>query len=209
MLLYTCRLYYLFNGPKVKIIKEENVINLLTVSAPLTSGLFTTLYLTENVAVHGLSSPPGLFFYSYCGKTPFHPDVVNESIIFLAFGIECITCLVSGMMCHLVILFKQTRIESGAGVYVLKDNKVVSSHRHHRNIVSFMGHFVSFILTIAQLSLLLNTFYFFVDDEEMLATVRNLTYFFVPATEFLIYPLIETIFSERLRETFHLSSIWI
>ena len=192
---------------RVKSIKEENVFKLLTVIAPLTSGLFTTLYLVENVAMHGLSSPPGLFFYSYCGKTPFHPDVVNESIIFLAYGLVCISCLVSGMICHLVILFKQTRIESGASVYVLKDNKVISSRRHHRNIVSFMGNFVSFILNLAQLSLLLNTFYFFIEDEEILATMRNLIYFFLPATEFLIYPLIETIFSESLRRTFHPSSI--
>ena len=118
-----------------------------------------------------------MFFYSYCGKTPFHADVVNESIIFLAFGLECITCLVSGMACHLIILFKQTRIESAAGVYMLKNNRVVSSRRHQRNIVSFMGHFVSFILTILQFALLLNTYYFFVEDVEILATMRTLVFF--------------------------------
>ena len=153
------------------------------------------------------SNPPALFFYSYCGQTPFHPDVVNESIVFLAFGLECISCLVCGMICHLLILCKQARIESKASVYVLKDNKVVSSRRHHRNIVSFMGHFASFILTMVHFSLFLNTFYFFVENEEILATLRTLVFFFFPATEFLVYPLVETMFSESLRRTFSLSSI--
>ena len=71
-----------------------------------------------------------------------------------------------------------------------------------------MGHFVSFILTILQFALLLNTFYFFVEDVEILATMRTLVFFFVPATEFLIHPMVETIFSEKLRETFNFSSIW-
>ena len=175
-------------------------------SAPLASGLFTTMYLAENVAVHGLGSPPGLFFFSYCAKTPFQADFVPDSIIFLAFGIDCIACLVSAMVCHLVILVKQSRIDSRAAVYVLKNNMVVSGQRHHRNVVSFTGHFVSFILTIAQFALMLNTFYFFVEAKEVLATMRNLVQFLFPATEFLIYPLIETICSESLIGTFRRTS---
>jgi len=200
------RIYYLFNGPKIKLIKEETVFKSLIYSAPLASGLFTTMYLAENVSVHGLGSPQGLFFFSYCAKTPFHADFVPDSIIFLAFGIECIACLVSAMVCHLVILVKQARIDSRADVYVLKNNMVVSGQRHHRNVVSFTGHFVSFILTIAQFTLMLNTFYFFVEAKEVLATMRNLVQFFFPATEFLIYPLIETICSESLIGTFRRTS---
>ena len=47
----------------------------------------------------------------------------------------------------------------------------------------------------------MNAFVFFIEDKEMLVSMRSLTMFFMPATEFLIYPLIETIFSERLRST--------
>ena len=205
---YIFRLYYLFNGPKLKFVKEESVINFLIVSAPFTSVLFTTLYLVENVAINGLGSSPCLFFFSYCGKTPFYPNVVSTSIVFLVYGLVCITCLVSGMCCQVVIFLKHTRIESKASVYVLKDNQIISSQRHHRNVVSFMGHFVSFIITMAQFSLLLNTYYFFLEDEEMLATMRTLLYYFSPAIEFFIHPMVETIFSESLRGTFCLSSIW-
>ena len=164
------------------------------------SGIFATFHLVEVVSLNGLDSP-SLFFFSYCAKVPFHPEVKKKSIIFLVYGIFAIASLVSEMGCHLTILFRQTRIESRANVYVLKDNKVVSNQRHHRNIVSALGHFATFIICMAQLFLLMNTFYFFIENEEILVTMRSLNMLFIPAIEFFIYPLIETIFSERLRGT--------
>ena len=164
------------------------------------SGIFATFNIVEDISMYGLDSSV-LFFYSYCGTTPFYPGVKNKSIIFLVYGIFGIVSLVSEMGCHVTILFRQTRIETRSNLYVLKDNKVVSSQRHHRNIVSALGHFATFIISMAQLFLLMNTFYFFIENEEVLVTIRTLNLFFIPAIEFFVYPLIETIFSERLHGT--------
>ena len=156
--------------------------------------------MVEALSMYGLNSP-SLFFYSYCAKVHFYPDVKKKSIVFMVYGLFSIACLISEMGCHLAILLKQTSIEKRANVYVIKNNRLVSNHRHTRNIVSALGHFATFAICMVQLFLLMNAFVFFIEDKEMLVSMRSLTMFFMPATEFLIYPLIETIFSERLRST--------
>ena len=154
----------------------------------------------EDISVYGLDSTV-LFYYSYCVKAPFYPGIKNKSIVFLVYLIFAVASLISEMGCHITILVKQTQIESKANLYVLKDNKVVSNQRHHRNIVSALGHFATFIISMVQLLLIMNTFYFVFENEEILVTIGTLTLFFNPAIEFFVYPLIETIFSERLRGT--------
>ena len=201
------RLYYLFNGTiKVAFINEKSVFKLLIWFSPLLSGIYSTFRIMENLVRYGLGSPP-LFYYSYCGKTPFPTNLINESKVYLVHGMICIVCLVSEIFCHITILVKQTKIESRANIYVLKDNKVVSTKRHHRNIVSAVGHLASFFISMAQVSFLIYAFYFSFEDEGIVAMTRLLTLFFVPATEFFMYPLIETIFSETLRGTLPLLNL--
>ena len=170
------------------------------------SFIISSFHIVEEISSNGIDSSD-LFFLSYCGKAPFDPGVKKKSILFFVYGILAIICLVLEMGCHIIVLFKQTRIETRASVYILKDNRVVSNQRHNRNIVSTLGHFASFMISMAQLFLLFYSLYFFVEDEEIMSKMRTLTMFLSPATEFLLYPLIETIFSERLRSTFPILNI--
>ena len=180
-------------------VKEESIIKFLICFWPLLLGVFSIIRIVKNLGQYGLANPP-LFYYSYCGKTPFSTKLLYESKAFLVYGVICIICLASEMCCHITILVKQTHIESRADIYVLKDNKVVLAKRHHRNIVSALGHFASFFISMVQLCFLLPALFFSFEDK-IITLIRNLILFFIPATEFLIYPLIETIFSETLRGT--------
>ena len=194
------RLYYLFNGTvKVTLVKEKNIIKFLLCFWPLLLAIFSIIRIVKNLSHFGLANPP-LFYYSYCGKTPFSTNLLYESKAFLVYGVICIISLASEMCCHITILVKQTQIETRADIYVLKDNKVISKQRHQRNIVSALGHFASFFISMVQLCFLLPALFFSFEVEEI-TLIRNLILFFIPATEFLIYPLIETIFSETLRGT--------
>ena len=68
--------------------------------------------------------------------------------------------------------------------------------------MSAVGHFVSFILSICQQLLLIPAFYFFSESPEAtIMVVRNLGMFLIPSIHFLVYPLVETAFSENLRES--------
>ena len=57
------------------------------------------------------------------------------------------------------------------------------------------------MVSVTQFALLVPAFYLPSDFEGTLMTMRDLNAFFIPCTNFLIYPLIETLFTESLRET--------
>lgn len=102
---------------------------------------------------------------------------------------------------HITILVKQTQIESRAEVYVIKGNMVVCGQRHQRNIVSAFGHFLSFLLSICHLFVIPVLFCVNYNSSGP-SYVCNLMTFLFPSFNFSIYPLIETVFSDNLMNTF-------
>ena len=102
---------------------------------------------------------------------------------------------------HITILIKQTQIESRAEVYVIKGNMVVCGQRHQRNIVSAFGHFLSFLLSICHLFVIPVLFCVNYNSSGP-SYVCNLMTFLFPSFNFSIYPLIETVFSDNLMNTF-------
>ena len=77
-------------------------------------------------------------------------------------------------------------------------------HRHLRNVVSALGHFASFIVSMAHL-LLIPTIYLLSNGGGKVSgplEICQLIAFFFPSINFLVYPFIETVFSENLRTNF-------
>ena len=182
------------------ILTEESVIKFLYWYSPVVSGLLTSLHICEGLFL--FPDNPMLFYYSFCKKTPFPSDMINENaIVFKIYVTLFITpSLIAEMCSHIAILIKQTRIENNATVYMVKDDQLVSRQRHHRNVISAVGHFVSFALNLFETFLHIYALYFFFDFETV-TILRNLNFFFLPSIKFSIYPLIETLFSETLRGT--------
>ena len=71
-----------------------------------------------------------------------------------------------------------------------------------RNVVSVFGHFAAFLMSIAQILGLFTGFYFLSISDETAVVMRDLTAFFIPSYVFCVYPLMETLLSENLRESF-------
>ena len=92
-----------------------------------------------------------------------------------------------------------------ATFYIIKNNQRVSRQRHQRNVISAVGHFLSFAISMLETFLLVNAFYF-LKDIETVTTVRNVNMFLIPSINFFVYPFIETLFSENLRESFFCKS---
>ena len=178
---------------------EESVMKFLYWYSPVLSGLLTSLHIVEGLFFY--PDNPMIFYYSFCKKTSFPSDMINEVIIFKIYvTLFIIPSLIAEMCSHIAILIKQTSIENNATVYMVKNDQLVSRQRHHRNVISAMGHFVSFALNLFETFLHIYALYFFFDLETV-TIVRNLNFFFLPSIKLSIYPLIETLFSETLRDT--------
>ena len=84
-----------------------------------------------------------------------------------------------------------------------KAHDTAEIRRHLRNVVSALGHFASFIVSMAHL-LLIPAIYLLIDGENVsgpLAMCRLIAFLF-PSINFFVYPFIETMFSENLRTNF-------
>ena len=198
--LLCCRLYYLLQGQKHTFITEESIMKFLYWYSPFLSGLVMTLHIIENFVQ--FPGNPILFCYSFCKKSSFPSDFTDVNFIFKIFVIMIMTPSLIGEMCiHIAVLVKQTKIENNASVYIIKNGHHVSRQRHQRNVVSAMGHFVTFAISMLETFLLVHAFYF-ITNVETLTNVRNLSMFFIPSIKFFVYPFIETMFSENLRDSF-------
>ena len=107
----------------------------------------------------------------------------------------------NGFLAYAAIFIKQLILEAQSSVHIERDIQVVSRGRHQRNVISAIGHFVSFIVSCSETTLLYLTLYFFPVTEKTLVTLQNLITFFFPCMNFVIYPLIETMCSQNLRDT--------
>ena len=195
------RLYYLFHGPTVKLITEANIIKILYWYSPLLSALTMFLHIIESI-FRFFPNNPMLFYYSFCKKSPFPSDMIDDVVIFKMFvTIIMAPSLIAEMCVHIAVLVKQTKIENNAEDFIVKNDQRVSRQRHQRNVISAVGHSLSFALSMTETGLIVNAFYF-LKDLETVTTVRNLNMFLIPSINFFVYPLIETAFSENLRQTF-------
>ena len=169
------------------------------------SGLVMTLHTIESFVLY--SENPMLFHYSFCMKTPFSKDLYgNVNVMRIALTVVMIPSVIAEMCTHIAVLIKQTKIENNASIFIIKNDQHVTRQRHKRNVVSAMGNFLSFALRLLETFLVIQAFYF-TDDLEALAFIWNLSMFFIPSITFSLYPLIETLFSEKLRCGFSIS-IW-
>ena len=161
--------------------------------SPMTAGFFSTFHMLENIIYNNSY----LFHYSYCGKTSFVPkDAYN-----LIFGNTCMiltTLSITGeLVAHMFIYVRQTQIENRAQVYEIRGTQLVCQTRHQRNVVSALGHFFSFAVSMTQRIIFAIALYSL--EADTIIVLARLLIFLQPCINFCIHPLIETMSSHNLR----------
>ena len=126
--------------------------------SPILSALIMILHIIENFLRY--PTTPMLFYYSFCKKSPFPSDLIDDAMTFKIFVTIVITpSLIAEMCIHIAVLVKQTKTENNATVYIIKNDQRVSRQRHQRNVISLLGHFVSFAVNSAEAALFLHANY--------------------------------------------------
>ena len=176
-------------------IKEESLMQILFWLSPILGGIFTTSHMVENIVYDNSY----LFHYSYCGKTSFSPEIVYN--LFITNSCMCLTTMsiFSEFLAHIWILVKQTNIESRAQVYEIRGNRLVCQMRHQRNVVSALGHFFSFALSMTQRVIFTISLYAIEDDTVVL--LARISFFLLPCINFFVHPFIETMSTHNLRQS--------
>ena len=183
-------------------IKEETLFTLLYWLSPVMTCIACTIQQCEGL--YRSLDAPLLIFYSYCAKTAFSQErVMNELIFVKVYGLIIILSRVVELVIYIVIFMRQTEIESRASIACIKGDEPVSVRRHQRNVVSVMGHFVSFLLGMVHLLLppIIYFSYFYIGESEPIM-MSDFIVFIFPSLNFLVYPLVEILFSENLRMNF-------
>ena len=114
---------------------EEGVLKLLLWFSPTLSALLIVLQIGENFV--RFSDSPVLFYYSYCAKTTFPMEDIDDLVVFKLLMLCTVPVLIGEMCCHIAILVKQWQIESKATVYIIKNNRRVSRQRHRRGAFTY------------------------------------------------------------------------
>ena len=189
------RLYYLFHGPQLGWIKEDSFMLILYWLSPILGGIFSTSHMVENV-VYDISY---LFHVSYCRKISFAPRTIYN--LFFANSCMCLTTMsiIGEFVAHICIFSKKTSIESRAQVYEIRGNRLVCQMRHQRNVVSAIGHFFSFAVSIQQR--IIFTIALYAIDNEAVVTLARLLMFLLPCINFFVHPFIETLSTHNLRQS--------
>ena len=171
--------------------------------SPITAGFFTTLHMLENI----LYDNSYLFHYSYCGKTSFTPKIVYNLIIGNICMILTTLSITGELIAHIFIYVRQTKIENRAQVYEIRGNHLVCQTRHQRNVISALGHFISFAVSMTQRIIFAISLYYLADDT--IVVVSRISFFLLPCINFCVHPLIETISSHNLRGSiFAMNYMW-
>lgn len=163
-------------------------------------GVLVTSYLAENL-VHEMYFGRGLFFHgNYCASKPFsmtgHSALISLKIAILISLIS----LTLEFFCQVAIFVKRTKIELKAEVYHIKGQVIISRMRHQRNVITCLGHLLTFILHFGQ-QLLIGIGLSLIPDGSLFEKIQCSYFFLVPCIYFVLYPLIETLSSDNLRET--------
>ena len=120
-------------------------MTLLLYASPIMVGVFSTLYLAENL-VHEIFFGQSLFLHrNYCANKPFsmtgHSALITLKVsIFIA-----MICLIFEFFCQVAIFLRRTKIEFKAEVYEVRGQVIVSRMRHQRNVVNVLGHLLTFL----------------------------------------------------------------
>ena len=176
-------------------IKEENLMQILHWLSPILGGIFSTSHMVENIVYDNSY----LFHYSYCGKTSFSPEVVYN--LFISNSCACLTTIsiFSEFLAHIWILVKQTKIEDRAQVYEISGNRLVCQSRHQRNVVSALGHFFSFAVSITQR--IIFTIALYSNEDDTVVILARILAFLLPCINFFVHPFIETMSTHNLRQS--------
>ena len=108
-----------------------------------------------------------------------------------------ILSLTGELIAHMFIYVRQSKIENRAQVYEIRGNHLVCQMRHQRNVISALGHFFSFAVSMTQRIIFAISLYYFEDDT--IVVLARLSIFLLPCINFFVHPLIETISSHTLR----------
>ena len=100
-----------------------------------------------------------------------------------------------------MISISRDRLEKKASsTAIAKSGELVSETRQTRNVVSTFGHFSCFLLETIAIGALVAAVHCF--DGRLGEAARTAVEFFSPATKAFLYPLVQTICSHRLRNSF-------
>ena len=175
-------------------------MSFLLYAGPVMGGVGITFYFAENL-LHEIYFGQGLFYHeNYCANKPFSLTDAG-ALISTRVGISVVMIsLFLELFCQLAIFVKRTKIELKAEVYEIRGQVVVSRMRHQRNVVNVLGHLLTFILQFGQhISLAIGVI--LITDGSQFEKIQSSFFFLVPCIYFVVYPLIETLSSDNLRET--------
>ena len=178
----------------MKWIKEEHLMHILYWLSPILGAIISTILLFENSAQDNSFA----FFFSYCRKTSFVPEMFSKLIVPNSLMLMTTVSMICESLAHILIFSKKTSIESRAQVYEIRGNRLVCEMRHQRNVVSVLGHFFSFSISLIQVIILAVGIYTL---EESILTVAKLMAFHLPCIKFFVHPLIETLSTHNLRQS--------
>ena len=80
----------------------------------------------------------------------------------------------------------------------IRGQRIVSHMRHQRNVVSALGHLLTFAFTLSQ-QFMFTIGIFLIPDDPLFEKLQCLIFFLTPCTYFVLFPLIETLSSDGLR----------
>ena len=169
-------------------------------SSPAITALILALHTGENIILHG--DHPLMFYFSYCAKTPF-PFPVLKNMVMLSFyvSVSAILSLVTILLIYIFIFFKLYQLQSSATLH-FEFPAPATRFRHQRHVVSAKGHFLSFLVTLFATTLILALAYGIVYNlDSSNKNVVELSIFLLPSVGFVVNPLVETMFSDNLRES--------
>ena len=175
-------------------IKEERLMLILLWLSPFLGGTLSTIYMVENVVQENSFA----FFFSYCRKTSFDPEMISKLVVSNSLVFITTMSIICEFLAHILIFSKKTSIESRAQVYEIRGNRMVCELRHQRNVVSVLGHFLSFAITLIQLIIFAVGVYTL---KESILTLAKLNAFHNPCINFFIHPLIETLSTHNIRQS--------
>ena len=177
--------------------------------SPIFSGILVTFHLAETLFFN--YEDYLFFYYRYCSNMNF--STLESAKFSKLIAVKLTVCLsvlslIAELCCHIVIYKKKTNIESRAQVYEIRGNQLVSQMRHQRNVVSILGHFLTFSIILGRYIIFASTLYIGT-DETLLIRIESLVHFLDPCVIFFLCPFIETVSSGTLRENlFSVPQLW-
>ena len=170
---------------------------LLYWSSPATTALTLALHTGENIILHG--DHPLMFYFSYCAKTPFPFPVLKDMVMFSFYvSVSAILSLVTILLIYSFIFFKLNQLQSSATLH-FEFPAPATRFRHQRHVVSAKGHFLSFLVTLFATTSILALAFGNLDSSNK--SIVELSIFLLPSVSFIVNPLVETMFSDNLRES--------